>query len=83
GAGGAPVLDRSGALVGLVTLYPTAPRLVAGVVPPARYGLVPGSAVAALLAEAGLRVAPPQRAGGQGAAIAALSGAIVAVTCQP
>ncbi|WP_457107911.1 serine protease, partial [Methylobacterium sp. P5_C11] len=34
GSGGAPVLDRAGALVGLVARYPAAPRRVAGVVPP-------------------------------------------------
>ncbi|WP_462120273.1 S1 family peptidase [Methylorubrum extorquens] len=54
GAGGAPVLDRSGRLVGLVARFPTAPRLIAGVMPPTRYAVVLGKAVAAFLSESGL-----------------------------
>lgn len=56
GAGGAPAFDRSGALVGIVGPMPTAPRLVAGVVPPARYALVPAAALARFLQDAGLTV---------------------------
>ncbi|MCJ2034094.1 serine protease [Methylobacterium sp. J-068] len=89
GAGGAPVLDRSGALVGLVASFPASPRLVAGIVPPARYGLVPAGIVAAVLETAGLEEAGlkaralPKGAGTLSAAAATLSGAVVAITCQP
>ncbi|MBY0259793.1 MAG: serine protease [Methylobacterium sp.] len=86
GAGGAPVLDRSGSLAGLVAAFPAAPRLVAGVVPPASYALVPAGTVAAFLGQAGLTppaAAPKTGAGTLGGAAASLSGAVVAVTCQP
>jgi hypothetical protein len=82
GAGGAPVLDRAGALAGLVASIPANPRLVAGVVPPARYGLVPPGAILAFLSGAALQP-PPPRAGTPGSAAATLSGAVVAITCQP
>ncbi|KQP30778.1 peptidoglycan-binding protein [Methylobacterium sp. Leaf104] len=88
GAGGAPVLDRSGALAGLVAMVPGRPRLVAGVLPPARYGLVPAATLASFLGAAGLRTAQPRDAGTQGAgtsgaAAATQAGAVVAITCQP
>lgn len=93
GAGGAPILDRAGAVVGLVQTVSAQPRQVAGVVPPARYGLVTGAALATFLGAAGVRApslretgasgAGPQEAGTLGAAAAALAGAVVAVTCQP
>ncbi|MDB5647387.1 MAG: Peptidoglycan-binding domain 1 protein [Methylobacterium sp.] len=83
GAGGALVLDRAGTLAGLVATFPASPRLVAGVVPPASYGLVPTAAIAAFLTEAGLAPPPSKPAGTPGSAAASLSGAVVAVTCQP
>ncbi|KQQ48847.1 peptidoglycan-binding protein [Methylobacterium sp. Leaf125] len=93
GAGGAPILDRAGAVVGLVQTVSAQPRQVAGVVPPARYGLVTGAALATFLGAAGVggpspretgaSGAGPQEAGTLGAAAAALAGAVVAVTCQP
>ena len=86
-------VDRAGAVVGLVQMVSAQPRQVAGVVPPARYGLVTGAALAAFLGAAGVRApspretgasgAGPQEAGTLGAAAAALAGAVVAVTCQP
>ncbi len=54
GSGGAPVLERSGTLVGLVARYPAAPRRVAGVVPPARLPLVPARAIHAFLSAQGV-----------------------------
>jgi hypothetical protein len=45
GAAGAPVLDRSGALVGLVGPMPAARRVVAGVVPPASHPIVAAEAL--------------------------------------
>jgi hypothetical protein len=93
GAGGAPVLDRAGAIVGLVPTVPAQPRRVAGVVPPAHYGLVTGAALTAFLTAAGIRASAPgeagtrgpgpQEAGTLGAAAAALAGAVVPITCQP
>ncbi|CAO4141523.1 Peptidoglycan-binding protein [Methylorubrum thiocyanatum] len=83
GAAGAPVLDRSGRLVGLVARFPTAPRLIAGVMPPTRYALVPGKAVAAFLAEAGLPAGADRgkAATTLGGAAAPALGAVVAITC--
>jgi hypothetical protein len=83
GAGGAPVLDRSGALAGLVATVPSRPRLVAGILPPARYGLVPAATLADFLGAAGLRTARQKEAGTLGAAAATLAGAVVPITCQP
>ncbi|KQP61611.1 hypothetical protein [Methylobacterium sp. Leaf108] len=84
GSGGAPVLDRSGNLMGLVSSYPTAPRLVAGVVPPTRYALVPGARIAGFLAEnripAGSRPADPAPAS-LGAVTGRLAGLVVGIAC--
>ena len=78
GSAGAPVLDRSGALVGLVARYPAAPRRVAGVVPPARLPLVPARAVTRFLAAQGLAETTPRRDDRPGAVVPAL----VAITCR-
>ncbi|GEP08227.1 peptidoglycan-binding protein [Methylobacterium gnaphalii] len=86
GASGAPVLDRSGHLVGLVAQVPTAPRLIAGVMPPASYAVIPGSAIAAFLAQAGVNAAetPPNTASAPaslGAAAAPVLGAVFGIEC--
>nr|WP_183503605.1 peptidoglycan-binding protein [Methylobacterium brachythecii] len=86
GAGGAPVLDRSGRLVGLVARFATAPRLIAGVMPPTSYAVVPGNVIAAFLAQAGVNTAKaaPNAApapASLGAAAAPVLGSIVAITC--
>ncbi|KQO85003.1 MAG: trypsin-like peptidase domain-containing protein [Methylobacteriaceae bacterium] len=90
GAAGAPVLDRSGRLVGLVARFPTAPRLIAGVMPPARYAVVPGKAVAAFLSESGLPAGAGKDAAKDlakgaattlGGAAAPVLDAVVAITC--
>ncbi|WCS26342.1 serine protease [Methylobacterium sp. NMS14P] len=78
GSGGAPVLDRSGVLVGLVARYPAAPRRVAGVVPPARLPIVPARAITAFLAAQGVAPAPPPPGGGPGA----VAPAVVGITCR-
>ncbi|SFG44509.1 serine protease [Methylobacterium gossipiicola] len=78
GAGGAPIVDEAGLLAGLVAAYPHAPRMVAGVVPPARYGTVPARQIGAFLAAAG--VTTPAAAG---ATAGRLAGGIVGITCQP
>ncbi|GJD62390.1 peptidoglycan-binding protein [Methylobacterium frigidaeris] len=49
GAVGAPVLDRSGRLLGLVARLPAQPRLVAGVLPPLTHPLVGLAALKAFL----------------------------------
>ncbi|MCJ2081454.1 peptidoglycan-binding protein [Methylobacterium sp. J-090] len=77
GAGGAPILDPAGALVGLVSVYPTAPRRVAGVVPPARYGTVAGARIGQFLTAAGMAVPAAD------ATAARLADAIVGIACQP
>jgi hypothetical protein len=86
GAAGAPVLDRSGRLVGLVARFPAAPRLVAGVMPPTRYGIVPGKAVAVFLGESGVpgktgALPAKDAATTLGGAAAPVLGAVVAITC--
>ena len=78
GAAGAPVLDRAGRLAGLVARYPSAPRLVAGVVPPARVPTVPAAAVSAFLAGQGIAAAAPRRETG----LATVAPAIAAITCR-
>lgn len=90
GAGGAPVLDRTGALVGLIARFPAAPRLVAGLVPPASYGLVPTDGMAGFLAEAGIAIPPAPLAVRTGAATlsagraaSALAGGVLGLTCRP
>ena len=65
--GGAPILDRAGAVVGLVPTVSAQPRQVAGVVPPARYGLVTGAALATFLGAAGIRAPSPRETGASGA----------------
>jgi len=82
GAGGAPILDAGGALAGLVSAYPSAPRRVAGVVPPARYGTVTAGQVGGFLTAAGV-AAPGAATGTTGAAAARLAGAVVGIACQP
>jgi hypothetical protein len=82
GASGAPVLDRSGRLVGLVKPMTSAPRLVAGVAIPQSHPLVAGEALAAALAEAG--ATPAGEAGAErsaGEIAAALGPAVVGVEC--
>jgi hypothetical protein len=78
GSAGAPVLDRSGALVGLVARYPAAPRRVAGVVPPARLPLVPARAVTQFLAAQGLAETQARRDEGPGAVVPA----VVGISCR-
>ncbi|MEA1834512.1 serine protease [Methylobacterium durans] len=83
GAAGAPAIDRAGRLAGIVARFPAAPRLVAGVAPPMSYPLIAGPAVAAFLAETGLRPAAGQdgAAASLGQAAAPVASAIVAITC--
>lgn len=82
GAGGAPVLDRAGRLVGVVERFPAAPRLIAGVMPPTSHALVPGAAVAAFLGESGIGSGPaPAPAATAGAAAAPVLGAVVGIAC--
>ncbi|KQT89792.1 hypothetical protein ASG60_08925 [Methylobacterium sp. Leaf469] len=82
GAGGAPILDASGALSGLVASYPSAPRKVAGVVPPARYGTVAADRIGAFLTSAGVTTATAGSSP-SGTVVARLAGAVVGITCQP
>ena len=74
GSAGAPVLDRSGRLVGLIARYPAAPRRVAGIVPPARLPLVQAGAITAFLAGQGIAEPKTPLDGGPGAVVRALVG---------
>ena len=78
GSAGAPVLDRSGRLVGLVARYPAAPRRVAGIVPPARLPLVPAERIAAFLAGQGIAEPKTQPEGGPGA----IASAVIGIVCR-
>ena len=84
GAAGAPALDRSGGLVGLVATYPAAPRMVAGVVPPAGYDLVTAAAVVDFLVAAGVTL--PARRGDEaltaGEVAAAVAPAVRVISCE-
>lgn len=83
-ATGALVFDRAGRLVGLVAAVPQMPRLVAGIVPPSTYPIVPAPALAAFLGDAGPapQAAKAAQAAGTAAAIVAAAGkSIAAVTC--
>ena len=83
GAGGAPVFDRTGALAGVVGTMPSAPRRVAGIVPPARYPLVPASEIRKFLS--GANTPPAAAAAGRdrtaGEIAAAAGPAVVAIDC--
>jgi hypothetical protein len=80
GAGGAPVFDRRGALLGLVAEAPAARRQVAGIVPPSVYATLPAAEIARVTGRS-----LPEPAGGdeRSAAdlMAALGGALVAIEC--
>jgi peptidoglycan hydrolase-like protein with peptidoglycan-binding domain len=49
GAGGAPILDRSGALTGVVGAVASAPVVVAGIAPPMSHAAIDKAAIAAFL----------------------------------
>lgn len=85
GAGGAPILDRNGALVGLVASFPASPRLVAGVMPPTRYALLPGARIGAFLAENGVMSGPGAVSPGPnsiGAVTSRFAGLVVGIECS-
>jgi hypothetical protein len=73
--GGAPVLDASGALIGLVREGARERRLVAGVVPQARYAVVPASMLSAGIGE------PTTAATGPG--LAGWARSLVQIGCGP
>jgi hypothetical protein len=84
GASGGPVFDRSGRLAGLIGAMPDAPRRVAGIVPPARYGLVPAPELARFLAGTGVMPAAAAPAGAErtaGEIAAAAGAAVVPIEC--
>jgi hypothetical protein len=83
GAGGAPVFDRTGALAGIVGAMPAAPRRVAGVVPPARYPLVPPAELRRFLSNAGVTLAAAAGGGERtaGEIAAAAAPAVVPIDC--
>ncbi|CAA2138380.1 serine protease [Methylobacterium bullatum] len=83
GSSGAVVLDRNAALAGLVSRYPSAPRLVAGVAPPMSYPLVDGRVTLAFLTENGISPgAAMDRSGATlGAVASGAAGSVVGLTC--
>jgi hypothetical protein len=78
GSAGAPVLDRSGQLVGLLARYPATPRRVAGIVPPGRLPLVPVQAITTFLIGQGIAEPKTPPDGGP----AALARAVVGIACR-
>lgn len=83
GASGGAVLDRSGALVGVVGALPTAPRVVAGIVPPLSHPVVTVSAIGSFLDAQQLRLssAEPRPARSAGEITAPVAGAVVPLLC--
>lgn len=85
GGHGAPILDASGALTGLVGERPDESRAIAGLIAPAVYAPTEPGALAAAVAAAGGTVAPPEAAGAAlttGRATAAWVGRVVAIDCR-
>lgn len=82
-AGGAPVLDRSGALAGLVASFATPPRRVGAVALDEPHALIGVEAIAAFLALA--PAAAPAQAGTLDAGVIAAGarGAMAQVVCKP
>ncbi|WP_018046048.1 serine protease [Methylobacterium sp. 88A] len=83
GSSGAVVLDRNGALAGLVARYPSSPRLVAGVAPPMSYPLVDGRVALAFLTENGIspEAAMDKSGATLGAVASGAAGSVVGLTC--
>ena len=84
GAQGAPVLDPTGALVGLVLGRPDEARAVAGLIPPADYDLTAAGALSAAVTAAGASVDPANgaRPTTTGRLVAVWAGRVVAVDCR-
>jgi peptidoglycan hydrolase-like protein with peptidoglycan-binding domain len=85
GAGGAIVLDRSGALVGLVAPLSQAPRRVAGIVPPMSHAAVSAEDLTAFLSsrDVTLPTTPTEPPRSVGAVVAPIASALVPVECGP
>ncbi|GGC54759.1 hypothetical protein GCM10010994_12110 [Chelatococcus reniformis] len=84
-AGGSPVVDRRGQLVGIVAAA-AAPRRIAGVVPQTSYAVVPAATIAAFLTAAGVAPAAAEATADgltAGTIAAAWAPALVAVECGP
>ncbi len=80
GAGGAPVFDRSGALIGLVAAAPAAKRQVAGLVPPNRYPTLGTADIARVTG----RDLPASTGGAERSAadlMTLVGGALIAIEC--
>ncbi|WP_333826138.1 peptidoglycan-binding domain-containing protein [Pinisolibacter sp.] len=84
GSQGAPVLDATGALVGLVMGRPDEARAVAGLIPPAGYDLTTSAALSAAVTAAGATIDPATSGEPTttGRLVAGWAGRIVAVECR-
>ncbi|MBB4040357.1 hypothetical protein GGR34_002010 [Microvirga flocculans] len=84
GMGGAPVLDMSGSLVGLVGTVPSGRQKIAGIIPAAKYPVVPNPELAGMPPHS---PAQPSGAASQPLAaadiVASIRSALVPVTCAP
>lgn len=84
GASGAPVLDMSGALVGLVGTVSGDQRKVAGIVPATGYPMVPAAGIAkAAPALAQQQTAPAAQKRSAADIVAALRPSLVPIVCGP
>lgn len=84
GAGGAPVLDSAGALVGIVAPLSGTRRMVAGIVPASGIGIVPAGELAS--ASPSVASASPAASGVRRATadlVALVAPALVPITCGP
>lgn len=81
GGGGSLVLDRTGALAGIVTAEPVRTGAVAGTLPVRRYAVAPAAAIAALAGGQALAAVGKDLTSGEIAAAAA--GAVAVIRCDP
>lgn len=80
GGAGAPVFDRTGALVGLLGASPDSSRKVAGVVPPLSHPLVPAATIRANLPDLAEAAAGPGPLSA-GEIASRFRGAVLPITC--
>ena len=80
GAGGGPLFDRTGRLVGLVAPVADAPKRVAGVALASPYPVIEADAIGAFLGGGGIEPERPMRMSA-GAIADQEKGAVVAVFC--
>ena len=85
GVGGAPVFDRTGALVGVLAQPPQEPRRIAGVIPQAAWRMTTSAQILAFLSAANVKLDTSEAPSGEksaGDVAGANAAALLAVSCQ-